>query len=225
MLSNSFRRLLAAKFRISYAQLGEDVVLAHLLKRVPHSYVDLGANHPAYGNNTFYSYLRGGRGICVDANADFIPLYKKWRPGDTFFCSAVSNERRSTLSFAKQGSPVNWHVVSSPAKDHANVEEVPNMHINDILSRVKSETIDVLSVDVESSTPDVIEAIDYQTFRIAIICVEINESEDSKNRAVRHLEQQGFRMVALNPVNALFANPKLCDASPPTFRHGSSMCA
>ena len=57
--------------------MGEDIISAQLLKRVPSSYVDLGANHPAYGNNTFYSYLRGGRGICVDANADLISLYKK----------------------------------------------------------------------------------------------------------------------------------------------------
>jgi FkbM family methyltransferase len=225
MYLNFLRRRLAAKFRISYAQVGEDIVVSEILKRVPSTYVDLGANHPAYGNNTFYSYLRGGRGICVDANADFVPLYKKWRPRDTFLCSAVSSERRATLPFVKNGSHVNWRVASSPGEIDGGSQEVPNMHINDILAQVQSDTIDFLSIDVESSTPDVVESIDFHSFRIAIICVEINESEDSKNRAVKHLEQQGFRVVGLNPVNALYANCELCDATPPTFPSGSSICA
>lgn len=213
MLLNVFRRILASKFRISYAQVGEDVVISQVLKRTPRTYIDLGSNHPAFGNNTYYFYLRGGRGVCVDPNSEFAPLYKKWRPDDSFICAAVSGTQAPTVPFVRSGGHTGWHV-SSGDGDMPSIT-VPNMHINEALSKVESAQIDVLSVDIESSTAEALESLDFNRFRIALVCVEINESQDSKERVVRCLEEQDFKIVALNPVNAIYANCELCEVTPP----------
>lgn len=215
MTLSFIRRALARKFRISYAQLGEDVVISQVLKRTPRVYVDLGANHPAFGNNTFYFYLRGGRGVCVDPNADFVPLYKKWRPDDIFIGAAVSGARTATVPFVKGGGHTGWRVSSGGSDGDTPPIAVPNIHINDVLSKVGSTPIDVLSIDIESSTAEALESLDFKKFRIALICVEINESQDSKERVVECLEEKGFKLVALNPVNAIYANCDLCEVMPP----------
>lgn len=215
MYINAFRRLLASKFRVSYAQVGEDVVISQVLKRTPSIYIDLGANHPAFGNNTYYFYLRGGRGVCVDPNIEFAPLYKKWRPGDTFICAAVSGAQTATVPFVRSGGHTEWHVSSGGSGADTPSIPVPNIHINEVLSNVGSAQIDVLSVDIESSTAEVLESLDFKRFRIALVCVEINESQDTKERVVRWLEDQDFKIVALNPVNAIYANCDLCDVTPP----------
>ena len=215
MYMNLFRQMMAAKFRISYAQVGEDVVISQVLKRTPKIYIDLGANHPAFGNNTYYFYLRGGRGVCVDPNIQFAPLYKKWRPDDTFICAAVSGAQTPTVPFVRSGGHTDWHVSSGGSGADTPSIAVPNMHINEVLSKVGPAQIDVLSVDIESSTAEALESLDFKRFRIALVCVEINESQDAKGRVVRCLEEQDFKIVALNPVNAIYANCDLCDVTPP----------
>lgn len=208
MLLNFFRRILASKYRISYAQMGEDIIVQQLIKRAPSFYVDIGANHPAFGNNTYYFYLRGGRGICVEPNKDFVPLYRQWRPGDNFVCSAVSDKTSPRLSLIKEGGHTDWRTSSSGATGGLLSTEVPNRHVNDILSLAGDRLIDLLSVDIESSTADVIEAIDFDKFRIASVCVEIDESVESKNRITRCLESGGFAVAASNPLNAIFLHNK-----------------
>jgi len=104
-MKNWIRKILAKKFRISYSQLGEDILAAELLKKKEGVvYVDIGANHPIFGSNTFYFYLRGGHGICVEPNSDFAKIHRKTRPHDNFICSAVTNRHEKQVSFHKSAS-------------------------------------------------------------------------------------------------------------------------
>jgi len=55
-MKNWIRKFLAKKFRISYSQLGEDILVSEILRKSSGvSYVDIGANHPVFGSNTFGS--------------------------------------------------------------------------------------------------------------------------------------------------------------------------
>src|SRR5687767_7993770 len=66
----------------SYAQTGEDRIIATLLGDVPGFYVDVGCNHPVKYSNTFELYKRGWRGINVDANEQMVELCRRLRPRD-----------------------------------------------------------------------------------------------------------------------------------------------
>lgn len=92
--------LMSAKF--AYAQAGEDMILDFLfqyIKRPIRSYLDVGVNHPVLGNNTYFFYLNGCRGVCVEANPLLIDEIKQTRPGDTVLNVGVTADGESMLEF------------------------------------------------------------------------------------------------------------------------------
>ncbi|MDO8518314.1 MAG: SAM-dependent methyltransferase, partial [bacterium] len=83
-LSNIKRSLLGYK---TYAQFGEDWVLAELFTDTPRGrYVDVGAHHPKRYSNTYLLYKKGWHGVNIDPNPHTIELFAKARPGDTNIC-------------------------------------------------------------------------------------------------------------------------------------------
>jgi hypothetical protein len=70
----------------SYAQTGEDVIIASLfeyLQVARPTYLDIGAFLPIFSNNTYLFYSKGSRGVLVEPNVALIPELRKRRPGDT----------------------------------------------------------------------------------------------------------------------------------------------
>jgi hypothetical protein len=83
----------------SFSQFGEDLVLQILLQPGREgTYVDVGANHPIKGSNTFRLYLRGWNGLAIDPNPSFASEFKKFRPRDRYLTEGVALER-STLTY------------------------------------------------------------------------------------------------------------------------------
>jgi hypothetical protein len=63
----------------SYAQAGEDVIVAGILEQfnlTRTTYLDVGAFLPIYSNNTYLFYQKGNRGVLVEPNIDLIPALK-----------------------------------------------------------------------------------------------------------------------------------------------------
>jgi hypothetical protein len=196
---------MASKFRVSYAQMGEDVVVHGLLKSIPTSYVDIGSNHPIYGNNTYYFYLRGARGICVDPNDRFASLYAIARSRDEFIAAAVTSSNRQRVRLIKSGGSTDWFVSFDDNRHLARSEEVSNIHINEVLRRSGSPNIGLLSIDIEAMTADLLEALDFNRFNIATICVEADKSPEERRRIFGVLEANGYALSACNPINLIFS--------------------
>ena len=204
MFTNIIRKFLAKKFRISYSQLGEDILVCELLKKkCGVVYVDIGANHPIFGSNTFYFYLRGGHGICVEPNSDFANLHRCARPRDRFVCSAVTNRNEDKVSFHKSASSTDSFACFNDA-DSISSSFVTNHHINDILNKIPDKKIDFLSLDTETMDAEILEAIDFSKFSIKAICVETNKSEQETHRIRENLIRNGYDLKAANPVNSIF---------------------
>ena len=73
-----------------FSQDGEDFLLCKIIATEnPGFFVDIGAAHPIKGNNTYYFYRRGWRGLCVDASPGLDSLYQKQRPEDRFINAFV----------------------------------------------------------------------------------------------------------------------------------------
>src|SRR5436853_220648 len=71
-LAPKFLRPAPLPGRLSYAQVGEDLVMWHIAYDVlgikNPTYMDVGAHHPVINNNTFLFYERGSRGVLVHPN-------------------------------------------------------------------------------------------------------------------------------------------------------------
>jgi FkbM family methyltransferase len=208
-MKNLIRKLLAKKFRISYSQLGEDILVSEILRKSSGvSYVDIGANHPVFGSNTFYFYLRGGRGICVEPNKDYQILHEKIRSEDRFVYGAVSDREDKEITFYPSGSPTDAFASFDPQGNGLSKISIPNFHINHILGLMNQTTIDFLSLDTETMDGKIIEAIDFKKYTISVICVETNKDEMETLQIKNLLHSHGYALKATNPVNSIFVKNK-----------------
>lgn len=82
-----------------YSQTGEDILIEHIFtyttpRSAPALYVDIGAFHPWRYSNTALLYLKGWRGINIDANPDSIAEFKRERPDDISLVAGVGPKGR-----------------------------------------------------------------------------------------------------------------------------------
>src|SRR5262249_294836 len=78
--------------RMSWAQQGEDLVMAEILARLAIAtprYFDIGAFHPTIGSNTFLFYVMGGSGVLVEPNPPMIDLLRRARPRDVVIAAGI----------------------------------------------------------------------------------------------------------------------------------------
>ena len=168
--------------RLSYAQEGEDLVLARELGARPAGfYVDVGAHHPFRFSNTYLLYRRGWRGICVDPLPGTQKLFSRWRPRDLVLELGVSSTE-STLKYYMFNEPAlnTFDATVAREKDGladyrvtstADVEVVP---LATLLDRhmPPGVAIDVLSIDVEGLDLVVLESNDWIKYRPNLIVAE-----------------------------------------------------
>src|SRR5436190_23516274 len=96
----------------TYSQAGEDRILNFLFNSFGKSkitYLDIGANHPLMGNNTYLFYRDGGQGICVEPNPKLCRLIKKLRPRDKCLNLGLGNGSEKSADFYVMSS----HVLST----------------------------------------------------------------------------------------------------------------
>jgi len=140
---------------MTYSQHGEDDFLARLFwtpsrpagfKRAGF-YVDVGCNDPKIGNNTYFFYLLGWRGVCIDPHQAFGEVYMKERPEDVFVgCAIAEHDGDVTLHYGE-------HLTLSsllPSERNPNQCKVPSRRLDTLFKTlgVPAE-FDILSVDVE----------------------------------------------------------------------------
>ena len=92
----------------SYAQEGEDRVLERFFdgwrKTTPGFYVDVGAFHPQLYSTTYAFYLKGWRGINIEARPGAMELFRRLRPNDINLELAVS-DLKQTLTYYEFDDP------------------------------------------------------------------------------------------------------------------------
>jgi FkbM family methyltransferase len=165
----------------SYAQEGEDLVLRRFFEgRKSGSYVDVGAHHPLRFSNTHFFYLRGWRGINIDAMPGSMEAFRAHRPDDINLELAISTEPRLV-----------YHVFNETALNGLCAEVAERRdgkHGNKITSRMPMQTrtlasvldehvpagrlIDFLSVDVEGHDLEVLRSGDWKRHRPTIVLAE-----------------------------------------------------
>jgi FkbM family methyltransferase len=204
---------------ISYAQNGEDIVLARALKPwdVKGFWVDCGAGHPKYDSVTKLFSQFGWTGINIEPLADEFMLLTQDRPLD---------ENVQCLLGAKNGTGT---IYSGPAENRGSsttdpslaaryVKEfgqaftetqVPIRTLTDILRAKKIPTIDFLKINVEGAELEVLRGIDLSEFNPRILVIKAtqpNTSELNHELWENQVLESGYVCALFDGLNRFYVN-------------------
>lgn len=222
---NRLDRLRWPKWHTSYAQLGEDKVLAWLLLSLGitrPSYLDIGAFHPSYLSNTYLFYRRGASGVCVEPDPVLCSYYRRQRPRDICLNVGVGPEDGTQAPFFVMTSPA----LNTFSRDEAEawqaegrttirkVISVPILSINRIIAENFAGCPNLVSLDVEGMDLACLEAVDFARYRPEVVCVETVNSADErhKKRKVAGIAElmceKGYFAAADTFINTIFVDKR-----------------
>lgn len=200
--------------RLSFAGSGEDLIIDDLLKKYKIStptYIDIGAYHPVFGNNTYYFYRKGLFGVMVEPNTHQYELIKKKRPRDICINAGVGTtvsesdfylfdrDTRNTFS-AKEA--LAWE------KSSGNKPEIKKMKIINLERIIKEylngQTPDLVSIDTEGYEMEVLRGLNWK-IKPRVFCIEVISSSNEENVEVfKFMNDKGYKVVGRTMFNAIF---------------------
>lgn len=213
----------------SYAQEGEDLVLAALFGAVLHHragfYVDVGAHDPWRFSNTCFFYHRGWQGINIDPRPGVKAVFDRERPRDINLEVAIAG-KPGTLTYHCFDEPLlNGFDRDLSAARHADgkhrivgTRQVAALPLAAILEQhlPDSRRIDFLSVDVEGMDLEVLNSNDWAKFHPTFVLAEelglAALAGPGQSGTALFLRERGYIPVARTRLTAIFADEsQLCE--------------
>jgi len=204
-VKSRFKRYLYRRLKTSFAKSGEDIQVWQILGMPNRGlYVDIGSHHPIRGSNSYFFYLRGWKGICVDPNPSLAELYRRLRPSDVFLDRAVSDSWENLVYYQFEDSKSNLNTLSAELAESLDFPtvrktELPTTTLEKIFIEFldDGETIDFLTVDCEGMDEAVLRGNDWSRYRPRVVCVETHSSlaEDISSSLTRLMERAAYELV------------------------------
>lgn len=209
----------------SYAQSGEDLLVDFIFHEIgirEPSYIDIGAHHPYYLNNTAIFYERGCQGINVEPTPHLFEAFVSSRKRDINLNIGIG-EKETTLDFYELSTPTLNTFSKAEAESYSSEG---NFTIKNIIP-IKVETVsnivdryhhgrfpDFLSLDVEGLDEVIIHSIDFERNFPKIICVETltfsTSGRGEKNTTlISFLQEKGYLLYADTNINSIFVRQDL----------------
>lgn len=181
-------------------QFGEDQWIVNNINLPKHGvFVDVGADQPIYGSNTYYfeKYL-GWDGICIDADERTIDKLKQKRKQTIY----------SAISAIDGDITFNQHELAgiSSISDHGNVV-VPCKRLDTILEEHNINEITLLDIDVEGHEIDVCKGLDWNKYKPQIVIIEfVSPSGGDIRRELLQFfaELETYKLVHTTQSNFIF---------------------
>ncbi len=195
---------------VSYSTNREDVYLHRLFATQPSGfYVDVGAAHPTYENDTKALYDRGWSGINIEPNGDFFEGLATGRPRDRNLPLAVSDTPGELTFYHVAGTGLSTADPDEAERARGRGLCVSEMRVAadtlaNILAASAPGVIDLLKVDVEGHELPVLRSNDWARFRPRVVLVEATFPERPQRRpdqVTPFLEGQGYRRVFFDGLN------------------------
>ena len=188
------------------------------------SYLDIGANSPVVGSNTYSFYLKKCKGVCVEPDLQLYEKIVAKRPNDTVLNIAVGINNQKEGVFYRFPEPyTGWNTFS---KEEAlqkqnqtgikfNDDKVISfININDLIEKYFDTCPDFISIDVEGLDIEIIKSLNFEKFKPAVFCVETMEFNNlklgRKNEEVKnYLAEKGYIVYADTYINTIFVKKDL----------------
>jgi FkbM family methyltransferase len=178
--------------KLSYAQQGEDLALweiLHLVLRIEHpTYMDVGAHHPVFNNNTYYFYERGSRGVLVEPNPGLHGVLEQVRRMMCWCAPGSASPRRPKADFYIIGGSEDGQLntfsreqaeaLVTRSRGHysiAKVMKIPLLNINELMRKQWNGPPNLLSLDTEGFDLPILRSLDFKRLRPDVVCVETVE--------------------------------------------------
>lgn len=191
------------------AQDGEDAIIAELCPGRDGVYVDVGAGDPISCSNTFRLWQRGWRGLLIEPRKDAVFDLCARRPGDCVYPVGADNYdgvSQLRLQGSVSSMQADWNIVEQ-AKTFCNVETMAT-----ILAKFPAirDACQLCSIDVEGHERQVLEGIDWATFRPTVFVVEYvvygvsDPQSDISDQWEPLLLAQGYRFHRKTGLNKIY---------------------
>ena len=214
--------------KVSYSQCGEDLVvdflLTWVLKIEKPTYLDIGAHHPWSLNNTMLFYKRGLTGINIEPDPVLFQDFIKYRKRDININKGIGFNKNSEVA---DFYIMSYKALNTFSKEEAEkidregnvkietIKQVEIININELLLKhYSNKPLDFLSIDVEGLDLDILKSIEFEKYKINIICVETVEylkanDTKKKNSIKEFLFSKGYSAYADTSINTIFVRKEI----------------
>ncbi|MGI8714423.1 MAG: FkbM family methyltransferase [Solirubrobacteraceae bacterium] len=165
---------------ISYAQNGEDVVLARAFSSgYTGFYIDVGASDPVVDSVTKHFYDEGWSGLNIEPAALIAGELREARPRDVTLELAIGRESATRRFYELPREMTGCSTFSEALADsyrregqEINAHDVTVQTLAQVCAEHAAPLIDFLKVDVEGAEAEVLAGADFARFRPRIVVVE-----------------------------------------------------
>jgi FkbM family methyltransferase len=158
-------------------------------------FVEVGANHPTRGSQTWHLEQAGWSGVLVEPQPDLAAFLVTARKAKVFAvaCTSPDNAGRSLpLHVAGAGSSLDRDRMPPGARPRY-VLKVPTRTLDGILDEAEAPSpIDFLSVDVEGHEVEVLRGLDFARWQPRLMLIEDHVASLHTHR---FLARRGYRLV------------------------------
>jgi FkbM family methyltransferase len=225
-IARKIRSVLPFKRRsnLYYSQSGEDLIVRHILVQLgiyKPTYIDIGAHHPTFLNNTFLFYQSGASGLNIEPDPYLFSEFDKKRPRD--------KNLNVGASFNSLEEEIDFYIMSARSlntfsKDEAervqafgtyhitNVAKVRTVNLNTIFKQYfESGEVDFLTIDVEGLDSEIVKTIDFDLIKPKVICAETlsyaeDKTEKKNHDLMNYITSKGYFVYADTYINTIFVN-------------------
>jgi FkbM family methyltransferase len=212
-LLRTYAKLMLGKGSMrSYAQFGEDAIVSSIFRGKTGVYVDVGSFHPTLYSNTYARYQNGWKGVVIDPEDAYAPLYAVLRPRDRFVSCAVGPRGEGTYySYAdraynslvpvSEGSPAAVRGLTPERERRVQIRP-----LGEILEEAGITSVDFLSVDAEGMDLAILDTHDW-TIMPRVIAIEDEHfkiEEPAASGVYQALSGRGYRLHAVSGPTLIF---------------------
>jgi FkbM family methyltransferase len=195
---------------ISFSQEGEDLILARFIgEKKEGFYIDVGAHHPQRFSNTYLFYLKGWKGINIDAMPKSMKAFQECRPRDINLEKAISDTSEQLVYYSFEEPALNgfnkkvvdeYTDLGIPVISETIIKTFTLFEVLEKYLPV-NQGIDFLSIDVEGLDYQVLSSNDWEIYRPKFVLIEIlslDKSFESLNNSdiVLFMKQNKYKLCA-----------------------------
>lgn len=226
MKNNFYKKIISfikARFaprgaRQIFSTCGEDIIMSDILaekgiRKV--SYIDIGAHHPVFGNNTYLLYKKGGQGVLVEPNARLCQEIVRKRPRDFVINGGVGPKdteadfyafERSTRSTFLDAQAKHWEAESG---QKPKVEKKTVLSLDTLIRNYfHSGAPDVVSIDAEGYDVEILGGFSWEK-RPKVFCVESDKDGGSGKEIYSVMDRHGYKLAAQTRNNSIFVDKQI----------------
>jgi len=207
------------KGRISYAQCGEDLIVATLLELLNidlPTYLDIGAHHPSYLSNTYFFYRKGCQGVCVEPDPALCENIQRVRERDVCLSIGIGTDQKATAdfyilnvktlnTFSRQEAETQ---LQNPQHKIERILKVPLRPINEVIREYFSKGLNFLSLDTEGMDLGILNSLDFGRYRPQVCCIETltHPGERKVTEVANLMREREYLVYADTYINTIFVD-------------------